>query len=223
MCGRYVVQGHVEFSERFQARTLHLPEFGDRFNAAPSQGLPVVVPTGDGEREVRLLRWGLVPRWRRPGSAAAPAPINARAETLLEKPMFRPLVGKRRCLVPATGFYEWRREGGRKQPYFIHLKDGALFGFAGLYDEAPDGEGEGSFTVITTRPNELVAPLHDRMPAILRPEDEGEWLDPAVTDPGIVSLLGPYPAEEMAADEVSTAVNDTRNEGAELIAGHGER
>ncbi len=215
MCGRYMIVNHQEISERFQLRQIPLGLFST-FNAAPTQGLPVVIEVADGERELRLMRWGLIPCWRK-GAGKAPAPINARAETLLEKPMFRSLVGSKRCVVPANGFYEWRKEGGRKQPYLVRCKDGDLFGFAGLYDELPDGEG-GSFTIITTTPNELVAPLHDRMPAILAPEDEEEWLDRDISDPGIVGLLGSYPAEQMAAEPVSTSVNDVRNDGRELVS-----
>ncbi|MDP9359674.1 MAG: SOS response-associated peptidase [Chloroflexota bacterium] len=216
MCGRYVLKGNREFSERFQLRQVNLGLF-TTYNAAPSQQLPVVLQR-DGEREVDLLRWGLLPRWSKPGSRT-PEPINARAETLLEKPMFRSLVKSKRCLVPANGFYEWKRTGGPKQPYFIRPTDQETFAFAGLYDETKgeDGEPIGSYAIITTAPNELMASLHDRMPVVLRPEDEEEWLDPSITDPGIVALLRPYPAEAMAADPVSTAVNNTRNDGPELI------
>ncbi len=216
MCGRYLVSGYQELSERFQLR--QIPEhLFPRFNAAPSQELPVVIEDEDGERAVRLMRWGLVPRWRKPGQSKGVAPINARAETLLEKPMFRPLIGKRRCLVPANGFYEWRREGGKKLPYHIHRPDGELFGFAGLWDESP--EGDDSFAIITTAANGVVAPLHDRMPAILRPEDEEEWLSHDLADPHATqALLRPYPDEVMAADAVSSAVNNPRHDGPELIA-----
>ena len=217
MCGRYMLSGHQEFSERFQLR--QIPEgLFPRFNAAPSQHLPVVLEGEPGERETRLLRWGLIPRWRKPGGGSTIAPINARSETLLEKPMFRSLVGKRRCLVPAHGFYEWRRIGTKKQPYHFHLPDHALFGFAGLWDDPPAGEEVGSFTIITTSANDLVAPLHDRMPVILRPEDEEAWLDPDLDEPrAALTLLHPYPADAMDAYPVSPAVNNARNEGPELI------
>jgi putative SOS response-associated peptidase YedK len=215
MCGRYVIEGNVEFSERFQLRQIPFTLL-PLFNAAPSQDLPVIVEDDGGERTVRLMRWGLLPRWRKPDQASSVAPINARAETLLEKPMFRPLVGRRRCLVPVSGFYEWSRTGGRKQPYYFHPRDGSLVGLAGLYDESP--EGVSSFTIITTTPNELVAPLHDRMPAILRADDEADWLSRDLTDAHAAqSLLRPYPAEAMAADPVSPAVNNARNDGPELI------
>ena len=217
MCGRYVVEGFQELSERFQLRQVPLELF-PTYNAAPSQLLPVIVEAEDGERRLRLLSWGLLPRWRKPGGDRTVAPINARAETLLEKPMFRPLVRGKRCLVPANGFYEWRREGSRKQPYLVRLRQGELFALAGLYDELPDEEG-GSYTIVTTAPNALVAPLHDRMPAILRPEDEDDWLDRGLTDPEAAkALLRPYPPEAMELVPVSPAVNDVRNDGEELVA-----
>ena len=217
MCGRYVVAGSLEFSERFQIRQIAF-NLQPTYNAAPSQHLPVVVQR-DGERELDLLHWGLIPRWSRKDGSKAPNPINARAETLHEKPMFRSLVKNQRCLIPATGFYEWRRTGGPKQPFFIHPTDQETFAFAGLYDEGhgPDGEPIGSYTIITTAPNDLMASIHDRMPVILRPDDEADWLDPSVTDPGIVALLKSYPADAMEAFEVSTKVNNARNNGAELV------
>ena len=220
MCGRYVVETHQELSERFQLRQVPL-QLPTTYNAAPSQELPVIVEDDDGERTVRLMRWGLLPRWRKPGEGRTVAPINARAETLLEKPMFRPLVGRKRCIVPANGFYEWRRDGARKQPFYLTAKDGSLFGFAGLYDETtdPDGEILGSYTIITTNPNPLVAPLHDRMPAILRLGDEDEWLSREETDPHAAqALLQPYPAEAMTVYAVGPGVNNPRNDSPTLIA-----
>jgi len=173
----------------------------------------------DGERELDLLRWGLVRRWRKAGQGRLPEPINARAGTILEKPMFRSLVKSRRCLVPANGFYEWQRTGGQKQPYLIRPTDQTTFAFAGLCDETEgeDGKPVGYYTIVTTGPNEVMTGIHDRMPVILRREDEAEWLDPSVTDPGIVALLRPYPAEATEARPVSTAVNNTRNNGPELL------
>jgi len=218
MCGRYVIAGYenlTEFSERFQLRQIPLNIF-PTYNAAPTQQLPVLLEHEDGDRELRLMRWGLLPRWRRPNQANAPAPINARAETLLDKPMFRPLLPRRRCLVPASGFYEWAKLNGRKQPYHIHLADDALFGFAGLWDESPDGGS--SFAIVTTAANALMAPIHDRMPTILAPDAEADWLSPDLVDPHAAqALLRPYPPEAMAADPVSPAVNNPRHNGPELI------
>lgn len=217
MCGRYLIVEETELSERFQLRHM-FPFLTPTYNAAPSQHLPVVRQR-NGERELDLLRWGLLPRWRKSGPGRAPEPINARAETLLEKPMFRSLVTSKRCLIPANGFYEWQRTGGPKQPYLIRPTDQPTFAFAGLYDEMPgeDGEPVGSYAIITTGPNAVMATIHDRMPVILRPKDEAEWLDPTITDSGIVALLQPYPAEATEAQPVSTAVNNTRNNGPDLI------
>jgi putative SOS response-associated peptidase YedK len=224
MCGRYVITGYKdgdEFSERFQLR--HIPEtLFPRFNASPAQQLPIVLEPAPDLREARFLSWGLVPRWRKPGQAGkSVAPINARAETLLEKPMFRSLVARQRCLVPASGFYEWRTINGKKQPFFFHLADDALFGFAGLWDQPPAGgdpAAPGSFTIITTAANDLVAPYHERMPVILRPEDEADWLDPDQDDPHAAhALLRPYPAEAMATHPVSPAVNSPRNDDPDLL------
>jgi putative SOS response-associated peptidase YedK len=217
VCGRYVVAGQQELSERFQLRQIPL-HLMPTFNAAPSQQLPVVVEETDGARALRLLRWGLVPRWRKPGQSNTPTPINARSETIIEKPMFRGLVKGHRCLVPASGFYEWQRQNG-KQPFYITLRDEPLFAFAGLYDDPPSDDEPGSFTILTTEANALVAPLHDRMPVILRRDDEATWLDPDLTDPEeITHLLRPYPAAPMVAYPVSKAVNNVRNNSPELIA-----
>lgn len=219
MCGRYVLNAPEDLSERFQLRqmSLHLPR---SYNVAPTDEMPVVVEPTEEEREALMMKWGLVPRWAKPGGKKPPTPFNARAESLSEKPMFRNLIKNRRCLVPANGFYEWNQVGGAKQPYYITLPDEPMFAFAGLYDEFADEDGEvlRSYTVITTEPNELMAELHNRMPVILHRDDEEEWLDPDVTEPRQVErLLRPYPAEEMEAVPVSRAVNNVRNDGPELI------
>ncbi|MFN8591055.1 MAG: SOS response-associated peptidase [Thermomicrobiales bacterium] len=222
MCGRYVIEGTTELSERFQLRQIPADLFPDlsTYNAAPSQLLPVIVEDAAGERTAVPMQWGLVPRWRRQDGKATVAPINARAETLLEKPMFKNLTTSKRCIIPANGFYEWRKVNGRKQPYYLTSEDGALWGLAGLYDLTHD-EGNaaaGSFTIITTGANDLVAPLHERMPAILRREDEEEWLSRDIQDPlQVERLLRPYPDDEMRIYPVSTLVNNTRHNGPELI------
>lgn len=223
MCGRYIVEGVQEISERFQLRDIGLI-FEPTFNAAPSELLPVVTADDEGQRQLRLLRWGLIPRWSKPGSKGV-QPINARVETLREKPMFRPLLSRRRCIVPASGYYEWRNEGGVKQPYFLTTKDREIFGFAGLYDETTDPEAvgpaaaaAGSYTIITAGAHEALASLHDRMPVILRPEHEADWLSPDVTDAlEIEQLLNPRPASEMLTYPVSKAVNNVRNDSPDLI------
>jgi putative SOS response-associated peptidase YedK len=222
MCGRYVIEGTTELSERFQLRQISADLFPEwtTYNAAPTQLLPIIVEDEEGERQALPMQWGLVPRWRKPGEKRGVEPINARAETLLEKPMFRSLTKARRCIVPASGFYEWRKRDGRKEPYYLTSDDGEMWGLAGLYDLTHDesNDAAGSFTIITTGANPLVAPLHDRMPAILRREDEEEWLSRDVTDPlQVERLLHPYPDDEMRLYPVSAAVNSPRNNGPELI------
>jgi putative SOS response-associated peptidase YedK len=221
MCGRYVIEGTTELSERFQLRQIPADLFPEwtTYNAAPTQLLPVIVEDPQGERTALPMQWGLVPRWRRPDGKAGVAPINARAETLDEKPMFRGLVKAKRCIVPASGFYEWRKVDGRKQPFYLTSEDGEAWGLAGLYDLTHDeNDAAGSFTIITTAANSLVAPLHERMPAILRREDEEEWVSRDVTDPiQVERLLQPYPEDAMRVYAVSADVNSTRNNGPDLI------
>jgi putative SOS response-associated peptidase YedK len=160
------------------------------------------------------MRWGLVPSWAKDAKLA---PINAKAETLASKPMFRSLLKSRRCVIPTDGFYEWQKVPGQKGkvPYRIELKDRSLFGFAGLWDtwKGPDGKEVPTFAIVTTKPNEVVAPIHDRMPVILTPEAEVVWLDPAVTEAkALAECLKPYPESEVKAYVVSTLVNAPAND-----------
>ncbi len=206
MCGRYVLIEVDGIVKRFDIDEYE-EHYAPRFNAAPTQVMPVVVR--NSPNRLRAMRWGLIPFWAKDPSIGNRM-INARAETLAEKPAFRRPLKSQRCLVPANGFYEWRREGSRKQPYFARLRDGGLFGFAGLWDtwRDPNGELVYSYTIITTEANAVMAPIHDRMPAILLPDDEATWLDPTVeASELLLSLLRPYPAEQMLVYPVSTAVN----------------
>jgi len=219
MCGRYVLNAPEDLSERFQLRQLSI-SLPHTWNAAPTNELPVIVENAGGEHEARSMKWGLIPRWAKPGDKKPIAPINARAETLAEKPMFRNLIRKKRCLIPANGFYEWKNMGDHKQPYFISVPNDPLFAFAGLYDESTNEDGDvvASYAIITTSANELMSKLHERMPVILHRDDEGEWLDPEVTDAAQVQrFLGPYPAGEMNVVPVSRKVNNVRNDGPELL------
>src|SRR5437867_4454934 len=214
MCGRYTLKTQVErLSEKFQ-----FPEIiplKPRYNIAPSQSVAVVrLLPDDTDRTLAMLRWGLLPAWVK-DPAKVQQPINAKAETVAEKPMFREAFKRRRCLVPADGFYEWRQEGGRKQPVYICMRDGEPFAIAGLWEhwEGKDGEVIGSCTILTTEPNELLAPIHNRMPVILDPKEYEQWLDPASQQGDrLKPLLLPYPHDQMTAYPVSLRVNNPRND-----------
>lgn len=192
-----------------------------RYNIAPSQNAPVVMVEGEGKR-LRMMRWGLVPSWANE-AAIGNRMINARSETLAEKPSFKKSLKQRRCLVLADGFYEWQapKEGkGRKTPMRILLKSREPFAFAGLWDiwKDPDGEELLSFTIITTQANDLIKGIHERMPVILAPEEEEIWLKSGPDETArLLSLLDPYPAKAMDVYEVSTAVNSPSNDRKECI------
>jgi len=186
-----------------------VPELSPRFNIAPTQAVAAVRARADGGRELVALTWGLIPSWSKDRTIGSRM-INARAETVGEKPAFRAALRARRCLVLADGFYEWQKLGTRKQPHHIRMRDGRPFAFAGLWERWTPAEGDPveSCTIITTLPNEVVAPIHDRMPAILAPADLDRWLDPGARDPAAVAaLLRPYPAGDMTAYPVSLRVN----------------
>lgn len=210
MCARYTLyHSPQEVAARFGA--VALAPMRARYNIAPTQGVLTVLE--DHGRQLAEFRWGLVPSWAKDTKIGSRM-INARAETLAEKPSFRTALTRRRCLIPADGFYEWReadnpKEGG-KTPLYFHRKDSALFSFAGLWDEwiSPDGSPLRSCTIITGPPNPLIAPIHDRMPIILHEEDESAWLDPEIRDPNVLThFLAPHPAELMESYEVSKQVN----------------
>lgn len=219
MCGRYTIVVSIEelmlrYLSDLPTNRYHTP----RYNVAPMQQVLAVVNDGEKNR-LGELRWGLVPSWASDDKIGSKM-INARAETLLEKPSFRNLVQRKRALVPADGFYEWKQAGGEKQPMRITMRDGGIFSMAALYDTwvAPDGRRIGTCTIITTTPNELMADIHDRMPVILRPEDEAFWLDRGNADTaGLMSLLQPYDAGEMRAYPVSRIVGNVKNDVPECI------
>jgi putative SOS response-associated peptidase YedK len=218
MCGRYsqsqekaVLAGRFNFPDEG-------PPLARRYNQAPGQDAGVVISLPKGRRLV-MMRWGLVPSWARDAKIGNRL-INAQAETLTEKPAFRSAFRSRRCLVLADGYYEWAKGRGGKQPMRFVLKDRGSFAFAGLWESWAPRRKEATeavctFTVITTRPNQLAAEVHDRMPAILRPRDEEVWL--AGRPDLAAKALGPYPAEEMECYPVSTRVNSPANEGDDLI------
>ena len=221
MCGRFTITEIANIVGRFG---LVLPDgtrIEPRFNVAPSQQIAVVVE-GEQGRELRWMEWGFQPDWFKP-QPNRPPPINARAETLMERPMFRGAVAHQRCIIPADGFFEWKAVHGsrRKQPVYIRLKSGEMFGFAGLYTERPGAtpdERLASCVIITTGPNELMAPIHDRMPVILDRADEATWLDPRVRDTAaLLACLQRYPAEAMEAYPVSQLVSYAQNDEPALI------
>lgn len=222
MCGRFT----LHTSANVLAQLFDLPEapvLVPRYNIAPTQPVAIVRAGRQPElREWALVRWGLVPSWAKdPGIGVRM--INARAETVAEKPSFRAAFKRRRCLVPADGFYEWQKVGKRKQPHYIRMHDRAPFAIAGLWEHwhGPDGSELETCTLLTTEPNELLAPLHNRMPVIIAPEDYEEWLDNSNEDRYFLSilrhLLRAYPGEKMETHPVSAYVSNARNEGEECI------
>ncbi|WP_161888564.1 SOS response-associated peptidase [Pontibacter russatus] len=217
MCGRYTVQPKVSKGHSKAAKLIekHLQEA--HYNAAPSQALPVV--TNQQPNALQFFSWGLQPFWAKDAKAVKRS-INARAETLTDKPMFRSLLKSKRCLVPADGFFEWQRTEHGKVPYRIMLKNEDLFTFAGLWDEWADketGEVLHTFSIITTEANDVVKPIHDRMPVILSPEAEELWLDENEPQDDLLSLLVPYKAEDMKAFPVSPLVNSPLNNVPEVL------
>jgi putative SOS response-associated peptidase YedK len=222
MCGRFALFEQLQLLiERFQL--VEADELLWRsYNTAPSQNVLTVIKSGE-KRRLAAMRWGLIPFWAKDPSIGDKL-INARAETLAEKPSFKYPLQKQRCLIIASGFFEWRREGKRKIPLFIFLKDHRPFAFAGLYDvwKSPAGEKILSCTIVTTTPNEFIGQFHHRMPVILKPEDESLWLDQAVRDWSTLrQILKPFPAAEMSAYEVSSLVNSPANNSPECLAPRG--
>lgn len=220
MCGRYVNAARRAQVEK-EFKTIVGKDAADkpRYNIAPAQMIDTVVSL-DGERTLDQKKWGLIPSWAKDVEIARNL-INARAETITEKPSFRDAFKKRRCIIPASGFYEWKKAKGGNQPYYFYLNDKELFGFAGLWEEWLDkesGELLETCTIITTSANEALKPVHHRMPVILKAADYDEWLDDKVMDSErLQKLLTPYPAQEMAAHPVSTDVNTPAADSSELI------
>jgi len=219
MCGRFALTvDPTDLQEAFPDYAFP-PQYAPRYNVAPTQ--PILAVPNDGSHAAGFFVWGLIPSWAK-DPAIGNKLINARAETLAEKPSFRSAFKYHRCLIFADGFYEWQAQPGGKSkvPHFIRLTGGKPFAFAGLWEhwQAPDGSQVRSATIITTRPNELMARLHNRMPVILHPVDYTKWLDPAPAMPGdLQQLLVPYPAGEMNAYPVSTLVNKPENDRAEVV------
>jgi putative SOS response-associated peptidase YedK len=210
MCGRFAQKSPAKKIAK-QFKVEEVPPLAERYNVAPTQMILGIREEGV-TREATFFKWGLVPRWAKDPGIGNKL-INARSETVEEKPSFREAFRRRRCIIPADGFYEWKREGGRKQPFFFKLKDERPFGFAGLWDrwEGEDGKVINSCTILTTEANDVLRPIHDRMPVILHPEDYGRWLGGEERERALLrELLCPYPEKEMTGYPVSQAVNSTR-------------
>lgn len=226
MCGRYSLRQN-DLHRVGADVSCFLPKYDEfvekpRFNIAPSQDGLIVRVDAKGEPELSLPQWGFIPAWTK--ETPKLRPINARAETVATSGMFRQAFGRRRCLVLADGFYEWQGSKPPKQPYFIHMKDDGLFAFAGLWERwRPDDDAEPveTFTIITTTPNGVMSPIHNRMPVILSPRDYERWLDPKQTGESVLELLRPFAADGMEAYRISTRVNKPAHDGPELIEPEG--
>jgi putative SOS response-associated peptidase YedK len=217
MCGRYAITTAPE-AMRSLFRYPDQPNFPPRYNVAPTQPIPTVRLL-EGQRRFSLVRWGLIPSWVRDPRAFSLL-INARGESVLDKPAFRAAMRYRRCLVPADGFYEWRREGERKRPYFVRLKAGGLMAFAGLWEawSGPNGEEMETAAIVTTVANRTLRPIHDRMPVIVPPDAFDLWLDCREVDATTAAaLIAPAPDDLLEIYEVSHAVNRAANDSAALI------
>ncbi|MGA2570385.1 MAG: SOS response-associated peptidase [Terracidiphilus sp.] len=221
MCGRFARRSTREvLADWFGVDLEELPPFAPSYNVAPQSVQPVVRLGRDtGEREFALLRWGLVPFWAKDAKIGY-STINARAEEAASKPAFREALRKRRCLVPADAFYEWTRSDPKnKQPFAFALRSGEPYAFAGIWERWTPKKGEAleSFSILTTDANEVLEPIHNRMPVILEPKDYKRWMEPAALERLPVDLLRPFPAEQMIAWAVSSRVGNTRNNDPELL------
>jgi putative SOS response-associated peptidase YedK len=222
MCGRYTVRRVSLIFTAFDAvPEVGFEEFTERpslFNIAPSQHAPIIRLNANGQRIVSAVRWGLIPHWTK--GKPKQQPVNARSETAVSSPMFRQALERRRCLVPADGFYEWQGARPPKQPYFIHMQDDQMFAFAGVWERwKPDEDAEpvDTFTILTTEPNAIMSPIHNRMPVILAEKDYDRWLDRNGSADGVKDLLKPFDAGAMDAYPISTRVNKPANDDEQCI------
>jgi putative SOS response-associated peptidase YedK len=215
MCGRYKLSRRKQIVEEYFDCRLDEPDWAPRYNIAPTQPVPVIRQHAkEPVRKLSLMKWGLVPSWAKDPSVGS-SMINARSETASVKPAFRDALKFRRCLIPADGFYEWKRDGKTKQPFCFEVNQGQLFAFAGLWDrwKDPSGGWIKTCSILTTTPNTVTSAVHDRMPVILEPESYDLWLDPGMNDGGTASeLLKPYDARLMRCYLVSTRINHVAND-----------
>jgi putative SOS response-associated peptidase YedK len=218
MCGRFTLHLPPDLLAEIFGLS-EIPVFPSRYNIAPTQQVAAIREKANGLREMDFLRWGLIPSWAKDKSVGNRM-INARSETVAEKPAFRKAVRLRRCIVPASGFFEWREAEKRKLPFYLRCRDGSPMAFAGMWDawKSPEGETVESCTILTTSSNELIEPLHDRMPVILHSEEYHLWLNREITDPEkLMPVFRAYPANLMEMYPVSELVNSPRNDSPDLI------
>jgi putative SOS response-associated peptidase YedK len=220
MCGRYRLSRRKQLVEEYFGAVSGEDDWNPRYNVAPSQPVPTIRQDArECVRKLSIMRWGLIPSWAKDPSIGYKT-INARAETVATTPSFREPFTSQRCLIPADGFYEWQRNGKTKQPYCFEVNDGKLFAFAGLWDRwrNPQGEPIESCTILTTKPNSLLADIHDRMPVILSSDNYDLWLDPAFRDTASVAgMLKPFDPSMMRRYPVSTRVNQVQNDDADCV------
>jgi len=218
MCGRFELHSAFEIIARLFGLSGNIGMVPTGFNIAPGRDIAIIVKVG-GKNELAVCRWGFVPSWGKDLKEGYKM-INARAETVAEKPSFQQAFSRHRCLVVADGFYEWKKVGGKKMPVYVHLKNGKPFGMAGLYNlwTSPEGKQVCTSTIITTEANGIVRPFHDRMPAITPPDKFDLWLDPSVHEKEkLLPVLKPCPDDELELYEVSARVNSPKNDSAENI------
>jgi putative SOS response-associated peptidase YedK len=217
MCGRFVLTANPEVIQTAFDLTTMPPIMSPRFNVAPTQ--PVAVISNENPHELTFYKWGLIPSWSKDASIGSKM-INARSESAAEKPSFRSAFKRRRCIIPADGFYEWRQHGGEKTPMFIHMKGQKVFGIAGLWEvwHSPDGGEIRTCSILTTDANDFMQTIHNRMPVILHKEDYNLWLSPdEEPTPVLQELMKPYSGDELTAYAVSKMVNKPGNDTPDLI------
>ncbi|NJK74406.1 MAG: SOS response-associated peptidase [Microcoleus sp. SU_5_6] len=219
MCGRFTLNTSGQIIAEF-FKIAEIPDIKPRYNIAPSQAVATVTFESEKmQRQFQFMRWGLIPSWAKDAKIGNRT-INARSETVAEKPAFRSAIKHRRCLIIADGFYEWQQQGKTKQPYYFQMADSKPFAFAGLWEnwESPEGENITSCSIITTEANETVKPVHDRMPVILYEGNWEQWLDPSINkSQQVLSLLKPYDPTAMKGKAVSAIVNNPKRESPECI------
>jgi putative SOS response-associated peptidase YedK len=219
MCGRFALTDIDAIFSRLRIIISEDVKIQHHFNIAPSQNVPVIYKDRNRENRIEFMKWGLIPFWAKDPKIGYKM-INARAETLTEKPSFKHILKTKRCLVPTSGFYEWKRFDKQKVPYYIGIKNCKTFSFAGLFDHWKDGDGNElkTFTIITTNANNTIKPIHDRMPVILKQEYEEKWLDIKIQNSDLLAeMLKPYPDDQMVAYPVSSEVNNPGNDNPRLI------